>query len=153
MDAVNQKFIMQVWPRCVARRSHRANGLTLLDGLASAHLAFIQVQVFGDKLLAVFYKHIVTISPAISGGNDLAVASRIHRGAPRRCIIHAPVCPDIFVDRMFATQVEVRANAGEIQGRTQKGLPHRSAIRSIIFKRTICFFKQHRVISFTLIGK
>ena len=140
VHAVNQEFIVQVRSGGVAGGAHPADNLTLLYPCAFLYSPLVQVQVFGDVGLAVLNKHVVAIALAEAGCGDAAIAGGVNRRAAGRCVVDAAVGAGDLMNRVQSFQVEVGADAGEVQRCPQKGLAHANAVGAVVADVTIGIF-------------
>ena len=131
MGAVDQKLVMQVWSRCPPRGADIADGVSLDDSSARAYASrkLRQVQILRDELLAMLQDDVVAARAAFRCGDHLAVSGSQNGRPAWGGVVNAAMGHRTLVQRVFAAQVEVGADAGKFNRCTQESLLHVFAAR------------------------
>ena len=102
MNAINQKFIMQVRASGIASSAYGANHLTLTNILPLAYLLSIQMKIFCSIGLSMLDKNKIAISFTVACFYYLAVTTCIDRRTSRCGIINPAMGFNFFMYWMFA---------------------------------------------------
>ena len=81
-----------------------------------------------------------SLALAEAGCGDAAIAGGVNRRAAGRCVVDAAVGAGDLMNRVQSFQVEVGADAGEVQRCPQKGLAHANAVGAVVADVTIGIF-------------
>src|SRR5690606_27415806 len=134
MATVDLELIMQVRAGGQSGRADITDNLALGDVAACANAVGVSAHVCIKSLigLAVLDNHRVAIAALAPDVYYAAIAGCLDRSAGGCSIIHAFVGANLVQYRVSAAGIEARADAGELNRRTDDGLSHAGAIGAIV---------------------